>query len=138
MSSLYAPVVEESRGGCILVNAMFQKRFRMTNEEKKSKALDDRKKSELSSPEDIQTVFNYYLQIHKADTKRKPILDIHRRFLIAVALYDFGVDGCKDAIDGCLNSHYHMGKNQRGKVYNSLELIFRDSQHIERFIGYNE
>lgn len=120
------------------MGTMTTKRFRMTNAEKQAKALTDRQKAETVSPEDIQTVFDYYLQVHKSDSKRKPILDTHRRFLMAVAIHDYGVDGCKEAIDGCRNSHFHMGKNSRGKIYNSLELIFRDTQHIEQFIGHNE
>lgn len=136
--SLSSTVVEELDGGCILMSIVTEKRFRMTNAEKQSKVLTDRKKAESASPEDIQTVFSYYLEIHKSDSKRKPVLDTHRRFLLAVAIHDYGVDGCKDAIDGCRNSHFHMGKNSRGKIYNSLELIFRDTQHIERFMEHNE
>lgn len=117
---------------------MTTKRFRMTKAEKQAEAVTNRQKFETVSPVDIQTVFDYYLQIHKADSKRKPILDVKRRYLMAVAIHDYGVDGCKEAIDGCANSHFHMGKNKRGKVYNSLELIFRDAQHIEQFMGYNE
>lgn len=121
-----------------LVVMMTTKRFRLTKTEKQEKAISDRKKEELISPEDILAVFNHWVETHKKDARRKPVLDAKRRRLLAVAIYDYSVDDCKAAIDGCANSHFHMGQNKHGKVYNSLELIFRSSEHIERFIGYNE
>jgi hypothetical protein len=33
-------------------------------------------------------------------------------------------------------SPHHMGDNDRGTKYDSLELIFRDEKHIELFSGY--
>lgn len=117
---------------------MSQRRFRMTQSEKQEKEITDRLKMEAVKPEEIQEVFDHWIAVHKAESKRKPILDVKRRRLLAVSIYDFGVDGCKEAIDGCANSHFHMGQNKRGKIYNSLELIFRSVGDTERFIGYNE
>lgn len=124
--------------GCILVNTVTSKRYRLTKSEKLDKVISDRKKEEAVPAQAIHVVFDYYLNVHKADSKRKPLLDAKRRRILAVSIYDYGVDDCKAAIDGCSNSHFHMGQNKQGKVYNSLELIFRDAANIERFIGYNE
>ena len=121
-----------------LVMNMAVKRFRMTKSEKAQKAVTDRQKMECVDSLDVQTVFDHWIETHKSGTKRKPMLDAKRRMILAIAIYDYGVDGCKDAIDGCANSHFHMGRNKQGKVYNSLELIFRDAGTIERFMGYNE
>lgn len=41
-----------------------------------------------------------------------------------------------DAIDGCKRSPHHMGQNESRTVYDSLSLILRDADHINRFIGY--
>jgi hypothetical protein len=41
------------------------------------------------------------------------------------------------AIDGCKNSPHHMGKNDTGTVYNSIDLIFRADGDVHRFISYN-
>lgn len=117
---------------------MTEPSFRMTKAEKAAKEISDRQKEETISPEEITEVFDYWVTVHKSESKRKPLLDPRRRRLLAVSIYDYGVDGCKEAIDGCANSHFHMGQNKRGKIYNSLELIFRSPGHIERFIGYNE
>jgi hypothetical protein len=43
-----------------------------------------------------------------------------------------------DAIDGCHVSPHHTGQNERGEVYDSLELIMRDAKHVQQFIGYYE
>jgi len=120
------------------VGTMATNRFRMTKAEKAAKAVTDRQKMETVDSEEVQDVFDYWINVHKSESKRKPILDAKRRMLLAVAIHDHSVEGCKSAIDGCANSHFHMGRNKQGKVYNSLELIFRDAGTIERFIGYNE
>jgi len=42
------------------------------------------------------------------------------------------------AIDGCAKSSYHMGTDGRNTtVYDSLELILRDAEHIDKFIKIN-
>jgi len=40
----------------------------------------------------------------------------------------------KDAIAGCFSSDWHQGNNDRGRQYNSLELIMRDSKHVDDFM----
>lgn len=120
------------------MNTVASKRYRLSKSEKSDKAITDRKKEESVPAIEIEDVFNHWIVIHKSDSKRKPLLDAKRRRILAVSIYDYGVDDCKAAIDGCSNSHFHMGQNKQGKVYNSLELIFRDAANIERFMGYNE
>lgn len=120
------------------MGTMTNKRFRLTKAEKAQKSITDRQKMETVDSEEVQDVFDHWISVHKSGSKRKPVLDVRRRMLLAIAIHDYGTDGCKSAIDGCANSHFHMGKNKQGKVYNSLELIFRDAANIERFMGYNE
>jgi len=131
-------VVENTERVYSLTRIMSEPIFRMTKAEKAEKAISDRKKEETVAAQEIDDVFNHWVNVHKSTSKRKPMLDARRRRLLAIAIYDYGVDDCKAAIDGCANSHFHMGQNKQGKVYNSLELIFRSPGHIERFIGYNE
>jgi len=38
------------------------------------------------------------------------------------------------AIDGCHKDPWHCGENEQQKKYQSLDLIFRDSEHVQRFI----
>ena len=66
------------------------------------------------------------------DTKRIGIIEK------ALSLYDF--DFCKAVILGCSKSLWHMGYNDKTdstfytkKEYNSLELIFRNSDNVDKF-----
>lgn len=47
------------------------------------------------------------------------------------------VELCR-AIDGCHQSAYHCGQNERGQKYQSLELIVRDSKHVTSFLEHSE
>lgn len=83
---------------------------------------------------DIQAVFDFWASTFRAATKGpKPVLSDKRRSKISRALNDYGLQTCLDAITGCAMSDWHMGDNPRGKRYDDLELILRDSAHIERF-----
>ena len=46
----------------------------------------------------------------------------------------YSPDDLKQAIDGCASSSFHMGQNDRQMVYDGLDLIFRDADHIDKFI----
>lgn len=62
-------------------------------------------------------------------------LDNKRKSIIKKALKLYDVTELKKAIDGCANTPYHMGKNETGQIYDDINLILRDSDHIERFIN---
>lgn len=82
----------------------------------------------------IQEVFDYWVLVHKNESRRKPALDSDRKFFIALAIHDYGVEDCKAAIDGCRLSDFHMGRNKQGKKYNDIKLILRGAEQIERFL----
>lgn len=67
---------------------------------------------------------------------RVPALDAKRYLKVAAAVADYGVDDCMRAIRGCAASDFHMGRNKQNKRYDDLELIFRDQDHVERFLEY--
>lgn len=93
-----------------------------------------RSKKAMSVPEaEIQQLWDYWVEKMRSKSKRKPVLDSNRRQYLGAALYDYGMDGCRDAIDGCALSEFHMGRNKMNKRYDSVELIFRDAEHIEKF-----
>ena len=127
-----------------LPNEVPQRRIvsmRLSKKDAQEKKLSDSVKHaaiRATNPDGPRELFDYWTQVHKADSKRKPVFDAKREKLLAIAIHDYGMEYCKQAVDGCLNSHFHMGQNKRGKIYNSIELIFRDSEHIERFAGYME
>ncbi len=85
-------------------------------------------------PEDkIREVFDFWVLTFK---KRVSALDHKRYIAIGNAIHLFGIENCKDAIRGCTYSDFHMGRNAAKKVYNEIELILRDAEHVERFISF--
>jgi len=97
---------------------------------------EQRRKAGLVLEEQILEVYEYWLRFMRPGRTRVPALDERRRLKVASAIADYGVDECKRAIDGCGASDFHMGRNKQGKKYDDLELIFRDQDHIERFLAY--
>jgi hypothetical protein len=88
---------------------------------------------EAPTPKPIREVFDHWVQVMQHPGA---FLDKKRERVIRAALKERSVEDCKRAIDGCKASAFHMGENDRGKVYDSLGLIFRDAEHTERFLGY--
>lgn len=99
-----------------------------------SSATKEKTENSKKVPEEqIQEVFDFWVTTFK---KRVNAIDYKRRIAIGNAIYLYGIDNCKDAIRGCTYSDFHMGRNSANKVYNEIELILRDAEHVERFIGY--
>lgn len=83
-------------------------------------------------PDCTVEIFEYWQQMlkhpqAKLDDKRKKI--IKRAFETG-----YSVDECKAAILGCSLTPHNMGQNDRGEKYDGIDLIFRDADHIDRFI----
>jgi len=93
-------------------------------------------KAKKISQEQIITVFEFWKQVMKKNSNVK--LDTVRARNIGAAIYDYGVDGCYKAIEGCALSDFHMGRNANNTKYNDIELILRDATKIERFIEIAE
>ena len=90
------------------------------------------KKSLLVDQNQIKEVFDFWVLTFN---KKRVALDEKRRQAIGAAIHDYGLDACRDAIVGCSRSDFHMGRNKNNRVYNDIELILRDSEHIERFLA---
>jgi len=98
---------------------------------------EQRHKAESVSDALISEVYEYWLQLMRPGRTRVPALDAKRRLKVASAIADYGAAECMRAIDGCKRSDFHMGRNKQRKKYDDLELIFRDQDHIERFLSYS-
>lgn len=96
--------------------------------------IKDKKPSQ--SEIDINEVFEFWKSsLNKNSTaklNKERIKKIKERFNEG-----YTIDDMKSAITGCTKSAHHMGQNDEGKVYDSLELILRTGENLERFIGYN-
>ena len=107
----------------------------------KSKELEVRKEEELrgaNAPLSVSTdeaaVFEHWQKTlgHEAAKFTKD-----RRVKIRARLAEkYTVEDLKRAVDGCLRSPHHMGINDRGVRYDGIDLIFRNGENVERFIGY--
>jgi len=87
----------------------------------------------LPQKKEINEIFEYWKAVMEHPTAK---LDKKRTGLIKKAfLLGYTGSDLKNAINGCKLSAWHRGKNDQGKVYDSIGLIFRDSDHLERFIN---
>lgn len=84
---------------------------------------------------EMSELFDYWkLKMNQPRAK----LDANRKKTIEAALrLGYSIEHLKEAIDGCANTPYNMGKNEQKKKYDGIGLIFRDAEHIERFIQNN-
>lgn len=90
-------------------------------------------KARKISDDAIHEIFTYWRE--KVSPRSRAVLDDARKIKIGWAIHDYGIEACKQAIDGCLKSGWHMGNNPSHKKYNDVELIFRHAANVERFIG---
>ena len=97
---------------------------------------EQRRKAETVSDALISEVYEYWLSQMRPGRTRVPQLDDKRRLKVASAIADYGAADCMRAIDWCMRSDFHMGRNKQNKKYDDLELIFRDQDHIERFLAF--
>lgn len=95
------------------------------------------KLSEQKRPGDeIREVFDYWREVMAHPRAR---LDASRsRTVRAMLETGYTVDDLKLAIDGCAGSEWHRGHNDRQTVYDSLGLICRDADHVDKFMGLGE
>ena len=90
--------------------------------------IDDKLLSGLT--DDEYQVFEHWRQtLNHPSAKPTP----ERKKVIAKALKYYSVIDLQLAISGCRLSEYHMGKNETNTVHDSLELILRNSEKIEKF-----
>lgn len=85
----------------------------------------------------IVGIFDYWCQVmgRGAGTKLTP----KRLKNIKARLADgYKVEEIKQAIDGCKMTPFNMGDNDRNTPFNDIELICREGEKLERFIGTSQ
>ena len=101
---------------------------RTTKETKQSRPA----KAATVAPDLIVYVFEYWRDT--MGKQKRAIFSEERRLLIGAAIHDYGTETVMEAIRGCSLSAFHMGANKQRKRYDSLDLILRNSDNIERFV----
>jgi hypothetical protein len=84
--------------------------------------------------DDVTKIFGYWQE--RMHSPRSGLSDKRRRLIASALKRHSPADLCK-AIRGCAKDPWHMGMNDRGRPFNSIELILRDEKHIEQFIAYD-
>jgi hypothetical protein len=88
------------------------------------------------TPENVLAVFSHWQII--MDHKRAK-MDVVRARVIRERMRDgYTVEDLCLAIDGCAASAFHMGENRDRTVYDSITLILRDADHVDKFIKAGE
>lgn len=109
----------------------------LTNNDQRSTINDDL--PDASHPRlpqaEVQAVFSHWQTVMG---KARARLDEKRIKLIRHALRNYSEADLCDAINGCRASPFHMGENDRHTRFDGIELILRDSSHIDKFISFSE
>jgi hypothetical protein len=106
------------------------------SEEKSNKKKESTLSSSDSTSDAIEEVFKYW----QAELGHpKAILSRDRRSSIKARLKEgYTVERIRAAILGCKGSAFNMGDNDRGKVFDDIELICRKGSHVDRFADMHE
>lgn len=136
----YRNSIKSSSGEKIRTNVHQRLEFRAKSLDIRDKSIEEdicqdkienKEKVKKSKNPHIQEIFDFW--ISTMDLKRA-VLNESRTRLIEKALNVFNVEDLKNAIKGCANSSWHMGKNDANMKYNSISLILRNNEKIESFI----
>ncbi|HHF7367435.1 TPA: hypothetical protein ACPSKY_002568 [Legionella bozemanae] len=88
---------------------------------------------EENTTSNTRAIFEYWQAVMNHP---KAKLDHKRKRIITQAFKSgYSTEDLKQAIDGCANTPYNMGKNDAGQIYDDISLILRDADHIERFMN---
>jgi hypothetical protein len=88
------------------------------------------------SPPAAVRVFEHWRSVHRPTAR---VFDAKTRKAVEARLAEgFTEADLIQAIDGCKASPHHQGQNDRGKKYDSLELICRDGSKVHTMQGYIE
>lgn len=96
-------------------------------------SIHNKNKIELGKKIDMHLVLEVFEYWKSVMGRKRATLDIKRERDIRWGIAVYSVQGCREAIDGCKLSDFHMGKNKQKTAYNDVSVIFRDADHVERF-----
>ena len=93
----------------------------------------DREQRQRTEAERCASVFEHWRSIHGHGSAK---LTADRRKVVVKALQNYSPDELCECISGYKASAWHQGQNERGQVYDALELMLRDAKHIDAGISY--
>jgi len=102
---------------------------------KKTKSLQDATRNAKTSTikKDAEDIFLFWVRV--MGKAGRIVLSKKREGKIKARLSEgYTKKDIKTAIMGCRKSPFHRGENDRKTVYDDIELICRDPEHVEKFI----
>ena len=87
---------------------------------------------------EIRAVFAHYKLYHPKAAKDPKSISKEWRQIRARLVEGYSLDDLKQAIDGIHKSPYHVGGNDSGTDYLTLNLIMRDSSHVTKYAEMDE
>ena len=104
----------------------------INNQELETKKKSSKEKNIVElKPDDGAEIFKFW---QATMDHPRSAYDSKRKALIKKHLKHYSIDDCKKAIHGCSVTPHNMGDNREGRIYDSFELIFRDSKHIDDYM----
>jgi hypothetical protein len=102
-------------------------------DQKQELSVDRRRAPTDREPDPVPEIFAYWQKLMDSPSSK---LDAKRISKIRAALkLGYTPRQLCEAIKGCSITPHNMGQNERNTKYNGIELIFRDADHIDRFIA---
>jgi hypothetical protein len=102
---------------------------------------EERREDERREDKDMSSKLDPVDQVfeHWKSTWKHPrsALDLKRSATIKRALKGYSVADLCEAISGYLNSRHHCGLNDRNTVYDGIDLLLRDSDHIDAGLRFS-
>jgi len=98
-----------------------------------SESRSDGSSVEPKITEQVKEVFTYWQNTLGHPTAK--LTDERKRKIEARLREKYTVEQIKQAIDGCAASPFHRGENDKGQVFDDVELICRTGSKLEGFIG---
>lgn len=106
---------------------------RPETEERQSTETEDRDREQRQRTDRCASVFEHWRSVHGHGSAK---LTADRRKVVVKALQNYSPDELCECISGYKASAWHQGQNERGQVYDALELMLRDAKHIDAGISY--
>lgn len=129
-------LVERDVWGEITLPVLFKQAEKLHKDAERKKPIEE-PTSGPDVPELMEQIAEHYRKYHPRAKTPKSFSPEYKA--IAARLKEgWELDELQAAIDGCHKHPHNCGQNERQLAYQSLGLIFRDSDHVQRFIEYNQ
>lgn len=92
----------------------------------------DKKPTTAKNSSVVEEIFEHWKTVMQS---KRAVFTPDRARIIKAMLKFYEPESLKLAIDGCRMSEFHMGQNDRKSVHNGIDLIFRNSGNVEKFIA---